>query len=114
MVLALLTQPRLLWHWFTPVSFWLLLRDDDVLAVIAEVNNTFGQRHSYLCHNPGFAPITREPITAAKVFHVSPFQDVSGGYSFSFDITASRICIGIRLLDHAEGLEAVMTGPIES
>lgn len=112
MSLALLTQPRLLGHWFTPVSFWLLLRGDTLLAAIAEVNNTFGQRHSYLCHKPGFAPIARDRIDAAKVFHVSPFQDVSGGYRFGFDIAADRIVIGIRQIDGAEGLEAAMTGPL--
>ena len=43
----LLAQPRVLGHVFNPVSFWLCRREDGaLLAVIAEVSNTFGDRHS--------------------------------------------------------------------
>ena len=54
--LLLLTQPRFLGYVFNPVSFWLRFEGDALVAVIAEVNNTFGDRHSYLCALPGFAP----------------------------------------------------------
>ena len=37
-MLALLTQPRFLGYWFSPVSFWLLIDGDRTLAAIAEVN----------------------------------------------------------------------------
>lgn len=49
--IELLAQPRLLGHVFNPVSFW-LCRDatGGLRQVIAEVSNTFGDRHSYLCH----------------------------------------------------------------
>ncbi len=81
---------------FTPVSFWLLLRGDGVVAAIAEVNNTFGQRHSYLCLKPGFAPLTPgDTVRARKVFHVSPFQDVTGDYAFAFALSGERLAIRI-------------------
>ncbi len=109
MVMALMAQPRFMGFWFNPVSFWMVLRGGDLLAVIAEVNNTFGQRHSYLCHNPGFAPIAPgDSMTADKVFHVSPFQDVAGEYLFRFGVTADRISILIRQTDGDEGLIATM------
>ena len=111
MVLGLLAQPRFLGHWFNPVSFWMVLEEDRLLAVIAEVNNTFGQRHSYLCHAPAFAPIAADtPLRAAKVFHVSPFQDVRGAYNFGFALHPDRIAIRIRQIDGANGLEAAMSG----
>lgn len=107
MTLALMTQPRFLGYWFNPVSFWMVLRGDDLLAVIAEVNNTFGQRHSYLCHHAGFAPIGPEDVlSTAKVFHVSPFQDVAGRYDFRFRVADDGIAVMIRQSDGEEELIA--------
>lgn len=113
LTLALLTQPRFLGYWFTPVAFWLVLRGDDLVAVIAEVNNTYGDRHSYLCARPGFAPLRPEDeITADKVFYVSPFQDISGDYRFRFDLSDGRVRIRIVQVDGAEGLIATMDGTL--
>ena len=109
----LLTQPRFLGYWFNPVSFWLAMEGDNLRAVIAEVNNPFGDRHSYFCANPGFAPITaRDTITAQKAFHVSPFQRIAGQYRFRFDIGEKRLAISITLLDGEKGLAATLTGPL--
>lgn len=109
LTMALMAQPRCLGFWFNPVSFWLVLRGGDLLSVIAEVNNTFGQRHSYLCHRPGFQPIGPVDILRTeKVFHVSPFQDVAGSYEFRFSVTMSDIKVLIRQTNGAEGLVATM------
>jgi uncharacterized protein len=109
--LRLLTQPRFLGFWFNPVSFWLAFDGDALVTVIAEVSNTFGERHSYLCAHPDFAPIRpHDRLAAAKVFHVSPFQDVAGGYDFTFDVTPQRIAIRIALGHGEEGLIATLTG----
>lgn len=111
--IALLTQPRLLGHWFTPVSFWLALDDDGVRAAIAEVNNTFGQRHSYLCFLDGFIPMgPHDTVHANKVFHVSPFQDVEGRYAFNFAVSAKKIAIRITHQNGAEGVDAAMRGAL--
>ncbi|HHC29888.1 MAG TPA: DUF1365 family protein, partial [Rhodobacterales bacterium] len=57
--LRLLTAPRLLGLGFNPVSFWVFMGEGArPVAAIAEVNNTFGDRHAYFCHAPGFAPLT--------------------------------------------------------
>ncbi len=109
--ILLLTQPGCLGYVFNPVSFWLAFRGDDLLAVIAEVNNTFGDRHSYLCALPGFAPIgASDRIEATKVFHVSPFQDVAGKYRFAFDIRPDRINILIGYRNGEEGVFATLSG----
>ncbi|MFW2589714.1 DUF1365 domain-containing protein [Sagittula sp. SSi028] len=102
--LKLLTQPRLFGHVFNPVSFWLAYGAGGGLrAVIAEVSNTFGDRHSYLCAKPDGSDITPEDrVTAAKIFHVSPFQPIEGGYTFRFDIRSDRVGVWIDL-DHAQG-----------
>lgn len=109
----LLAQPRLLGHVFNPVSFWLCHDDDGALrVVIAEVTNTFGDRHSYLVHRPDQCPITAEDhLTAQKIFHVSPFQPVEGGYRFRFDIRPDRIGIWIDFSAGENGVIATLTGP---
>jgi len=110
--LLLLTQPSFLGYSFNPVSFWLAFEGDSLCAVIAEVSTPFHDRHSYLCHLPGFAPITRhDRITAQKALHVSPFQDVAGDYEFTFDMRPDRIAIRIVHRNGDEGLIATLTGP---
>ncbi len=77
------TFPRVLGYAFKPVSFWYAHRlDGSLAAVVAEVNNTFGQRHCYLLHGPALR--WGAPIEASKVFHVSPFCAVQGRYRFCF------------------------------
>ena len=111
--ILLLAQPRVLGHVFNPVSFWLCLDAQDKLrVVIAEVSNTFGQRHSYLCYKDDLSPITAKyRLRAQKIFHVSPFQPVEGDYRFQFDITAQRIGISIEYLRAGGGLIATLVGP---
>ncbi|GIT92934.1 DUF1365 domain-containing protein [Jannaschia pagri] len=111
--LLLLAQPRVLGHVFNPVSFWLCHDAEDRLrVVIAEVNNTFGDRHSYLCHADDFAPITPQmTLSAKKIFHVSPFQPVTGAYAFRFDVSAERIGIWIEYTHGDARLLATLAGP---
>ncbi|MBA3910692.1 MAG: DUF1365 domain-containing protein [Rhodobacter sp.] len=111
----LLAQPRLLGHVFNPVSFWLSYDHlGHLRAVIAEVSNTYGDRHSYLCHREDCAPVTREDtITARKIFHVSPFQPVEGTYAFRFDIRPDRIGIWIDYTTETGGLFTNLIGPRE-
>lgn len=80
------TFPRVMGYVFNPVSFWIYTQaDQSVCAVLAEVNNTFGERHCYLLHKgSGEALHSGETLVSQKVFHVSPFCDVSGEYRFRF------------------------------
>jgi DUF1365 family protein len=113
--ILLLTQARVLGHVFNPVSFWLCHNAaGELCAVIAEVSNTFGERHSYLCHRDDRATLTREDIVSAtKIFHVSPFQPVEGGYQFRFDIRPDKIGIWIDYSAGAGGLIATLTGKVQ-
>ena len=75
------------------------------------MTNTFGDRHSYLCHRDDHAPITpADTLRAAKIFHVSPFQRIGGTYAFTFDIRPDRIAIRIDFADGPDGLVATLTG----
>ncbi|WP_306115971.1 MULTISPECIES: DUF1365 domain-containing protein [unclassified Roseovarius] len=107
----LLTQPSFAGYIFNPVSFWMAFDGADLRAVIAEVNNPWGDRHSYLCHLPEFAPIARgDSMSAKKLMHVSPFQDVAGDYQFNFDITPEKIAIRIGFKNGSDGVIATLTG----
>jgi DUF1365 family protein len=78
------TMPRVLGYVFNPVSFYFCHRRDGALrAVLCDVRNTFGERHFYLL-DTGADIAYGAVLTARKVFHVSPFCKVEGGYRFRF------------------------------
>ena len=77
--IILQTFPRVLGYVFNPVSFWYCYRHDELAAVICEVNNTFGESHSYVITNQ-----INNTVTLPKEFHVSPFYDIKGDYEFDF------------------------------
>jgi uncharacterized protein len=84
------TFPRVFGYVFNPVSFWYCHRPDGTVgAIIAEVNNTFGDRHCYLLRpderTGGFAA-----VRADKRFYVSPFYPVRGEYVFRFNTDFDR------------------------
>jgi DUF1365 family protein len=90
------TYPRVLGYVFKPVSFWYCERADGTLAaIVAEVNNTFGERHCYLLAGPDLG--WGRELTARKVFHVSPFCSVQGRYRFRFMRTDDRV---VARVDH--------------
>ena len=97
--------PRMLGYVFNPVSFWVCRRraheSDEVCAVLVEVNNTFGQTHSYLLTpTHGRAIQSGELLEATKQLHVSPFNEVRGGYRFRFNFSADR---WMARIDYYEG-----------
>lgn len=110
----LLTQPRIFGHVFNPVSFWHFFDKSGALrAVLAEVNNTAGQRHFYLCRHKNNAKIlSTENLTAEKVFYVSPFQSLQGDYDFRFNVSAEKIGTWINYTNGTEGVFAALTGQL--
>jgi len=113
--ILLFAQPRLLGHVFNPVSFWFCHDAAGALrVVIAEVSNTYGDRHSYLAHRDDLAPIGPEDtLEARKIFYVSPFQPIDGGYRFRFDLTPKHVGVWIdyRREGAPGGLIATLAGP---
>lgn len=115
MRVLLLAQPSFLGFVFNPVSFWFIADEEENLyAVIAEVNNTFGDRHSYICYHDDLRQILPEDtLTAHKLMHVSPFQKTEGTYSFRFDLSAKHYGIRIDYRVGNGGLLATLTGKRE-
>jgi DUF1365 family protein len=80
--IRLLTMPRLLGYAFNPISvYYCHARSGALRAMLYEVNNTFGQRHSY------FIPVeagagARIRQSCAKKLYVSPFMPMAMTYDF--------------------------------
>jgi DUF1365 family protein len=100
--IVLMTLPRVLGYVFNPVSFWLCNdRDSRLRAVIAEVNNTFGERHIYVCSHDDRRRIEKSDwLTERKSFYVSPFLTIEGEYKFRFDIDHERFVVAINHHDN--------------
>lgn len=99
--IVLQTFPRVLGLVFNPVSFWFCHdRAGRLIAILAEVNNTFGSTHSYLLHRRGEPLADGEELRAEKRFHVSPFNAVEGGYRFRFQ---RRRAVQQACIDYDDG-----------
>lgn len=95
--IILITMPRVFGYVFNPVSFYLCLdKEQNLRAVIAEVHNTFGEQHNYLCAREDKGLIQPDDwMEAEKLFHVSPFLERNGHYRFRFDFSAEKLGIWI-------------------
>jgi DUF1365 family protein len=111
--IELQTFPRVLGYVFNPVSFWYCHATNGRLrAIVAEVNNTFGERHCYLLQSPGGGFIgSGQALAATKVFHVSPFCHVAGAYRFRFHAArrAGRMQIVARIDYHDSQGDLLLT-----
>ena len=94
----LLTFPRLLGYGFSPLSIWLALdAGEELMGVIYEVHNTFGEAHAYVANfQDEIAPNTPAVHESKKSFHVSPFMDVSGNYRFKLNFSAQTLKLVIE------------------
>lgn len=115
--IVLVAMPRIFGYVFNPVSFWLCLDDQRVLrAVVCEVNNTFGENHSYLCMHEDHRPITGDDwLYAEKIFHVSPFLKCTGHYRFRFNLKedALGVWIDYYAVDGRLQLMTALTGKFQ-
>lgn len=92
----LLTFPRHLFYKFAPISLWMGYGPDGELrGILYEVNNTFGETHTYVAPTP--EPGRHRHLTE-KVFHVSPFFDISGTYRFTLRVDGETLGLVIETL----------------
>ncbi|MFZ0013145.1 MAG: DUF1365 domain-containing protein [Acidimicrobiia bacterium] len=92
----LLAFPRILGYVFDPISIWYCHGpDEDLRAVIYEVRNTFGDRHSYV------VPVAGNGMTHefAKKLHVSPFNGMDESYRFTITPPARHLSVSIEQRD---------------
>lgn len=106
--IVMLAHARVLGYVFNPISvFWCYYPDGQQACVLAEVHNTYGQRHSYVLH-----PDRTGRAEADKRFYVSPFLPDSGYYVMLFDEPGARLRVRIQLRDDDGNalLSASLTG----
>ncbi len=111
--IRLLTQCRVLGYVFNPISLYYCRDADGALAaVVAEVSNTFGERHLYLLDGRQRAAAgANARFRAAKAMHVSPFLAMDCTYDFTLAPVGERLGVGI--VQHEEGrhvLDAQLRG----
>lgn len=99
--IRILCMPRVLGQVFNPLTvYWCHRRDGVLAAVLYEVNNTFGQRHSYLL------PV-KEPAgptihqSCGKRFYVSPLQGMDMAYAFDLRPPGEDVFVAVRGADGA-------------
>ena len=107
--ISLLTMPRMLGFAFNPISLYFCAdAQGRLVATLYEVNNTFGQRHTYLLEVPEGSGIAVHQ-NAPKRLHVSPFMAMEQSYAFRLLVPDERLALGITSRD-AQGplLSAVL------
>jgi uncharacterized protein len=104
--IQLLTCPRTLGHVFNPLSVWYCWSGDELVAVIAEVHNTYGGRHVYLLR-----PDEAGRDQVDKVFYVSPFLPIGGRYLMRTPPPDEKLAVSIALQqDGGTPFVATLTG----
>ena len=100
--IRVLCMPRILGHVFNPLSVYFCHgRDDRLEAVVYEVHNTFGERHSYVLAVDEAARPVRQ--TCQKAFYVSPFMPMSLRYDFTLSPPGETVKVQVAASD-GEGL----------
>ena len=90
---TMLANARSLGYVFNPLSlFWCHHADGSLACVIAEVHNTYGQRHRYLLRTDDAGRAETE-----KRFYVSPFYPVDGFYRMSLSEPADKLSVTVTL-----------------
>ena len=91
--ILMLANARVLGHVFDPLSvFWCLDDESRVRCVVAEVHNTYGERHAYLLDVDAAGRASTD-----KAFYVSPFFTVDGSYDLRFLLDSRRVATTVRL-----------------
>jgi uncharacterized protein len=97
----LLCYPRILGYGFNPLAIWYAYdAEDNLIALIAEVSNTFGQWHHYLLKPELAATTIPLRAEADKVFHVSPFIAMQARYHFRFILPGATVA---TYIDETQG-----------
>jgi len=69
--ITLICMPRIFGYVFNPVSFWLCHdKKKNLRAVLCEVHNTFGERHTYICSHKDQRPITEKDCKGRKIWRL--------------------------------------------
>lgn len=111
---VMLANARVLGYVFDPLTVhWCFSSDGKLSCVVAEVHNTYGERHAYLL--PADSETLREDgqVTAEvdKQFYVSPFNDLAGRYALRFELSERQVRATVSLIRNGEEVfDATLNG----
>jgi DUF1365 family protein len=88
-----LAHAKMLGYVFNPISVHWCYDDVQLVAVVAEVHNTYSGRHAYVLR-----PDACGDSTVEKALYVSPFYPVDGMYRIHVSAPAERLDVSIRLI----------------
>ena len=78
-------------HVFNPLSLhYCLAADGSVVAVVAEVHNTYGGRHAYVLETDAEGRASTD-----KQFYVSPFHEVEGSYDMRLPLPGEELRVDL-------------------
>ncbi len=93
---VLLCYPRILGFVFNPISVYYCFASGELVALIYEVRNTFGEFHSYIAPvHAGDASNVGIRQSCAKRFYVSPFMDMDLQYHFRLRVPSQHLTLRI-------------------
>ena len=89
----MLTSARVFGYVFNPLTlFWCYRTSGELECVVAEVHNTYGERHCYLLQTDAAGR-----ASVPKAFYVSPFNEVDGQYRMKLPAPGERLGVSIVL-----------------
>jgi len=96
--IKLLCYPRIFGYVFNPLSvFYVYDKNSDLIAILYEVKNTFGEQHSYIFKTKKEQNLIQH--VCKKKFHVSPFIEMNCVYFFRLLKPGNKISVIIDVQD---------------
>ena len=98
--LLMLANARVLGYTFDPLSvFWAIAPEGSLTCIVAEVHNTYGERHAYVLRTDEDG---RDQVD--KAFYVSPFFTVDGRYDLQFRLSPDVVSSTVVLKQDGEAV----------
>jgi len=96
--IKLLCYPRIFGYVFNPLSvFYVYDKNSDLIVILYEVKNTFGEQHSYIFKTKKEQNLIQH--VCKKKFHVSPFIEMNCVYFFRLLKPGNKISVIIDVQD---------------
>ena len=99
--IKILCYPRIFGFVFNPLSvFYIYNLEDQLISILYEVKNTFGEQHTYIFKVTKDANLVQN--NCSKKFHVSPFIEMNCNYFFRLLKPGNKISVIIDQYDNED------------
>lgn len=102
--IKILCYPRIFGFVFNPLSvFYIYNLQDQLISILYEVKNTFGEQHTYIFKVTKDANLVQN--NCSKKFHVSPFIEMNCNYFFRLLKPGNKISV---IIDQYDGEDQIL------